>query len=99
MAILDSLLKRRFFRIQHIAKTSNPPANVHFKTLDFFDFPLPADGKKFNLAYDYTFLCALPPSLRESWGKRYAEIIETDGESGLCCYLDIISTNRRFPHF
>ncbi|KAK9895689.1 S-adenosyl-L-methionine-dependent methyltransferase, partial [Cystobasidium minutum MCA 4210] len=64
---------------QYVSKTPNPPSNVHFKALDFFNFPLPEDGKKFVLAYDYTFLCALPPSLREAWGKRYAEIIEKDG--------------------
>lgn len=69
------------FPSQHIAKTPNPPSNVYFKALDFFNFPLPDDGKKFVLAYDFTFLCALPPSLRQAWGKRYAEIIEKDGQS------------------
>lgn len=68
-----------FGNTQHIAKTPNPPTNVHFKVLDFFNFPLPEDGNKFVLAYDYTFLCALPPSLRDAWARRYAEIIGKDG--------------------
>lgn len=56
----------------------DPPKNVSFKTLDFFNFEIPSD--KFNLAYDYTFLCALPPKMREAWGNRYAEIIAPGGE-------------------
>lgn len=62
----------------------DPPPNVQFKALDFFNFELPeADSRgsrKFALAYDYTFLCALPPSVREAWGQRYADIIEPGGK-------------------
>lgn len=61
----------------------DPPENVYFKALDFFNFDLPEDGQKFALAYDYTFLCALPPNMRQAWGKRYAEIIRPRGQSRL----------------
>jgi methyl halide transferase len=29
----------------------------------------------YNLIYDYTFFCAIPPSLRSRWGQRMAEIL------------------------
>jgi hypothetical protein len=79
----NSLTRSR--RLQYIAALPNPPENVYFKALDFFNFDLPEDGKKFNLAYDYTFLCALPPSMREAWGKRYAKIIAPEGQ----CHPDL----------
>jgi len=52
-------------------------ARVFFKELDFFDFELP-EGK-FDLGYDYTFLCALNPSLRPKWADRFAELINPGG--------------------
>lgn len=33
----------------------------------------------FNFAYDYTFLCALPPAMRLDWAKTYARIIAPGG--------------------
>ncbi|CAD6582590.1 MAG: hypothetical protein CYPHOPRED_002074 [Cyphobasidiales sp. Tagirdzhanova-0007] len=62
-----------------VACMPNPPSNVFFKALDFFNFELPQDGEKFTIGYDYTFFCALPPKMREDWGKRYAEIIKPGG--------------------
>ncbi|KAJ2804724.1 hypothetical protein H4R20_002391 [Coemansia guatemalensis] len=50
-----------------------PSKLVEFKTMDFFKFDVPQD--KFQVAYDYTFFCALHPSMRASWGARYAEIL------------------------
>ncbi|EST09666.1 TPMT family [Kalmanozyma brasiliensis GHG001] len=32
-----------------------------------------------SLAYDYTFLCAIPPSLRTSWAETYTRLVGTDG--------------------
>lgn len=36
------------------------------------DDPVP---HTYNFIYDYTFFCALPPSLRASWGKRICELL------------------------
>ncbi|KAJ1934762.1 hypothetical protein FBU59_005594, partial [Linderina macrospora] len=44
-----------------------------FKVVDFFKFAVPES--KYQVAYDYTFFCAIHPSMREDWGKRYAEIM------------------------
>ncbi|KAJ2724895.1 hypothetical protein GGI07_001644 [Coemansia sp. Benny D115] len=54
-----------------------PGSLVEFKELDFFKFDVP-DGK-YQVAYDYTFLCALHPSMRADWGARYAEIMAPGG--------------------
>ncbi|KAJ1860016.1 hypothetical protein LPJ57_006802 [Coemansia sp. RSA 486] len=54
------------------------PSNVvEFKELDFFGFDVPES--KYQVAYDYTFLCALHPSMRAKWGARYAEIMAPGG--------------------
>ncbi|BGP14537.1 hypothetical protein JCM10213_001885 [Rhodosporidiobolus nylandii] len=57
------------------AAQPNPPTNVAFQVADFFSF----DHEPFAIAYDYTFFCAIPPSWREKWGKRYAEVIRPGG--------------------
>ncbi|ELU41785.1 TPMT domain-containing protein [Rhizoctonia solani AG-1 IA] len=33
----------------------------------------------FDLVYDYTFFCAIPPELRKSWGQRMTEIVRPGG--------------------
>jgi hypothetical protein len=44
---------------------------------DFFALP---NDEKFDLAFDYTFLCALSPQMRESWAQKYAQLISHGGE-------------------
>ncbi|KAI8083102.1 S-adenosyl-L-methionine-dependent methyltransferase, partial [Halteromyces radiatus] len=51
--------------------------NYEFIQDDFFKFSVPEQG--FDLAYDYTFFCALPPIMREDWATRYGEIIKQGG--------------------
>ncbi|GAA6037962.1 hypothetical protein JCM8097_009511 [Rhodosporidiobolus ruineniae] len=57
------------------ASSPNAPSNVTFLAADFFSFDLPP----FSLAYDYTFFCAIPPTWRAKWGKRYGEVIRPGG--------------------
>ena len=33
----------------------------------------------FDFAYDYTFLCALQPDMREQWASTYARLLKPDG--------------------
>jgi hypothetical protein len=35
----------------------------------------PPENQTFDFIFDYTFFCALPPELREAWGKRIAELL------------------------
>lgn len=48
---------------------------------DFFkdDFLSETKGGKFDLIFDYTFLCALPLELRPPWAKRMSELLGPDG--------------------
>ena len=47
---------------------------------DFFAFPPPAPfAATFDVIWDYTFFCALPPELRPRWAARTAELLKRDG--------------------
>ncbi|PIB02839.1 putative thiol methyltransferase 2 [Cercospora beticola] len=48
---------------------------------DFFkdDFLETTGGGNFDLIFDYTFLCALPPPLRPSWAKRMSALLAPGG--------------------
>ncbi|TVY49583.1 putative thiol methyltransferase [Lachnellula occidentalis] len=48
---------------------------------DFFkgDFQKDVEGETFDLIYDYTFLSALPPSMRPAWSKRMTELLAPKG--------------------
>ncbi|KAK5129603.1 hypothetical protein LTR08_003034 [Meristemomyces frigidus] len=52
-----------------------------FVQADFFGdaFLADTDGGQFDLIYDYTFLCALPPALRPKWAKRMSELLAPTG--------------------
>ncbi|KAI6819559.1 hypothetical protein KC332_g2389 [Hortaea werneckii] len=41
-------------------------------------------SKTFDLIYDYTFLCALPPSLRPAWSKRMSQLLSPAGGILIC---------------
>lgn len=47
------------------------------ETGNFFEFTPPSGG--FDLSFDYTFFCAITPTMRPSWGKRYGEVIRPGG--------------------
>jgi hypothetical protein len=52
---------------------------------DFFTFSL-SSPSVFSLAYDFTFFCAIPPSWRERWGKRYGEVVRPGGVLIILCF-------------
>ena len=43
----------------------------------FFDLN---SEEKFDFVYDYTFLCALNPSIRSDWANKMSELIKPGGE-------------------
>lgn len=55
--------------------------NIKFLQADFFKdgFLKYTDGGDFDVIYDYTFLCALPPALRPAWAKRMSELLASEG--------------------
>ncbi|KAI9479533.1 S-adenosyl-L-methionine-dependent methyltransferase [Zychaea mexicana] len=44
---------------------------------DFYKFKIPEGG--YDIVFDYTFLCAMPPHMRPDWASRMAEIIKPGG--------------------
>jgi len=62
---------------QLMAEKSPNAEYVHFLNTDFFSF---APQHKFNLIFDYTFFCAIDPSLRARWAEKMAELLLEDGE-------------------
>ena len=57
-----------------------PLSQVEFSTTSFFDLPSHEESDKFNLIYDYTFLCALDPSLRQRWAEQMSALLVSGGE-------------------
>lgn len=51
--------------------------NAQFQDTSFFELSPP---EKFDFVYDYTFLCALDPSLRKDWASKMTELIRPGGE-------------------
>ncbi|KAH6571326.1 hypothetical protein BASA62_003939 [Batrachochytrium salamandrivorans] len=56
------------------AADKNVP-NAHFETADFFTM----SGQQFDVLYDYTFACAIEPSLRSSWAAQVAALVRPGG--------------------
>lgn len=56
------------------------PENAEVQCRSFFDLD-PASNEKdsFDFVYDYTFLCALDPSIRADWADKMAQIIKPGG--------------------
>lgn len=65
--------------------SSLPNANYFtFLAEDFFTWQ---PTELFDLVFDYTFFCALDPSMRPSWAKKLSEILKPDGELITLIYL------------
>lgn len=55
---------------------------------DFFEFDA---GDRFDLVWDYTFLCAIPREMRQAWAARMAAIIKPGG-SLICLVFPVDPT-------
>lgn len=53
-----------------------PEQKARIVVTDFFDFET---DERFDLAWDYTFFCAIDPGRRAAWGQRMAELILPGG--------------------
>lgn len=61
---------------QYHRNIDSSPGTATFQHGDFFAFDA---GEGFDLGYDHTFLCALPPSLRSKWAARWIELLAQPG--------------------
>jgi len=64
----------RFRELRQNKGLSAHQAEAH--TEDFFSY----NDEPFSLIWDYTFLCAIPPSLRTAWAEQMARLIAPTGE-------------------
>uniref|UniRef100_A0ACD5WDR1 Uncharacterized protein n=1 Tax=Avena sativa TaxID=4498 RepID=A0ACD5WDR1_AVESA len=64
--------------------SSSPPPDVAFVNADFFTWAPP---EPFHLIFDYTFFCALDPSLRPAWAARMHQLLRPDGELITLMYM------------
>ncbi|KAG6466330.1 probable thiol methyltransferase 2 [Zingiber officinale] len=75
--------------------SSLPNANQFtFVEADFFTWQ---PKEKFDLIFDYTFFCAIDPSLRSAWAERIRELLKPDGELITLIYL--ISDQKEGPPY
>ncbi|XP_051206330.1 probable thiol methyltransferase 2 [Lolium perenne] len=70
--------------IQRAKQWSSSSPDVAFVNADFFTWAPP---EPFHLIFDYTFFCALDPSLRPAWAARMHELLRPDGELITLMYL------------
>jgi hypothetical protein len=67
-------------RLNSLSEDGRPPAgSAIFVCGSFFDLPSDKESK-FQFIYDYTFMCALDPSLRLDWAKKMADLVAPGGE-------------------
>jgi hypothetical protein len=67
--------RRRFETLR--AEAGIPAEQARVVVADFFDWQ---PDEKFDLIWDYTFLCAIEPELREAWARRVDELLAPNGE-------------------
>ncbi|THH05126.1 hypothetical protein EW145_g5028 [Phellinidium pouzarii] len=51
---------------------------VMFRATDFFNFAI-EEEERFDVVFDHTFFCAIPPSLRSAWGQEMAALLTPGG--------------------
>lgn len=55
-------------------------ANADFQTTSFFEVDVSDESNRFDFIYDFTFLCALDPSVRTDWAEQMAKLTKPNGE-------------------
>ncbi|KAI7207470.1 hypothetical protein KC333_g9421 [Hortaea werneckii] len=82
-----TFLEADFFSDDFLAHTHPPsPTNTQNPTTAAGPEPHSSEDqpKTFDLIYDYTFLCALPPALRPAWSKRMSQLLSPLGGILIC---------------
>ncbi|WVQ64217.1 uncharacterized protein L199_002379 [Kwoniella botswanensis] len=58
-----------------LSKQPSTSGSTQVVCADFFEYQ---PQEKYDLIYDYTFLCAIPPTLRHSWASQLTELSNSD---------------------
>ncbi|KAH9477419.1 putative thiol methyltransferase 2 [Psilocybe cubensis] len=77
LEIAETALKRANKLIDE-AKSVNPKISASISNQDFFTFD-PPENERFDLVYDHTFFCAIPPSTRKAWGSQMSKLVKPGG--------------------
>jgi methyl halide transferase len=72
-------------RLASLPDTDVCKSSVHFLQTSFFDLPTHQEEDLFDFIYDYTFMCALHPSLRTEWAKKMSALLKPGGQ--LCTLI------------
>ncbi|CAN6456511.1 unnamed protein product [Victoria cruziana] len=64
-------------RSREIFSSAPNAGNFSFVAADFFNWKT---TETFDFIFDYTFFCAIDPSMRSAWAKRMDEFLTVDGE-------------------
>ena len=79
--IVDKAVDDANTYLQSLPDNVRPPTGQgEVKVRNFFDLPTSKLEDKWNFVYDYTFLCALDPSIRKNWAAKMAELVHPNGE-------------------
>lgn len=70
--------------------------HAKFSTTSFFDMTV-ANSNYFDFIYDYTFLCALDPSIREAWADKMAELLRPSTGELLTLIFPIVEHTSEGP--
>lgn len=68
-----------FFHEDFLAAITSTTTTTHGDSTSNNTVPPTTKEEKFDLIFDYTFLCALPRELRPTWAKRMSELLAPDG--------------------
>jgi len=75
--IAETAIKRASELIEE-TKLTHPTVAASITNQDFFTFN-PPESQRFDLVYDHTFFCAIPPSTRKDWGRQMSSLVKPGG--------------------
>ena len=68
-------------RLAMLPSSHQPPqGSARFQLASFFEMCSETEDVKFDFIYDYTFLCALDPSMRKTWASKMSDLVKPGGE-------------------
>ena len=80
---------------EYLKENNVNPAEGEVKVMDFFSLE---PDEKFDFIYDYTFLCALDPTIRNLWAEQMAQLVKPGGEL-FCLIFPINEEKESGPPF
>jgi methyl halide transferase len=95
--IVDIAIEAAQARLDSIPDGEVYKPNCIFQVASFFELPTDEPGSKFDFIYDYTFFCALDPSLRLLWAEKMSQLVRPGGV--LCTIIFPICEREGGPPF